>query len=54
MRYSINTILADDPLALLEVVPKFSGKKTEIERLVSSFEEINEFFVEHQRMPPEI
>ena len=51
MRYSIDTILTDDPLALLEIVPKFSGKKTEVERLVSSFEEINEFFVEHQRMP---
>jgi len=51
MRYSIDTILADDPLVLLEIVPKFSGKKTETERLVSSFEEINEFFIEHQRVP---
>ena len=51
MRYSLDTILTNDPLALLEVAPKFSGKKTEIERLVSSFEEINEFFVEHQRVP---
>ena len=51
MHYSIDTILADDPLSLLEIVPKFSGKKTEVERLVSSFEEINEFFVEHQRVP---
>ena len=51
MRYSLDAILSDDPLSLLEVVPKFSGKKTEAERLVSSFEEINEFFVEHQRVP---
>lgn len=51
MHYPIDTILADDPLSLLEVVAKFSGKKTEVERLVSSFEEINEFFVEHQRVP---
>lgn len=51
MRYSFESILANDPLSLLKVVPKFSGQKTEKERLVSAFEEINEFFVEHQRVP---
>ena len=51
MRYSMNNILADDPLNLLQVVKKFSGQKTETERLIGAFEEINEFFVEHKRAP---
>ena len=51
MRYSMNDILADDPLNLLQVVKKFSGQKTETERLVGAFEEVNEFFTEHKRAP---
>lgn len=51
MHYSLENILTDDPLDLLKLEKKFSGQKTEVERLVSSFEEINEFFVEHKRVP---
>ena len=51
MRYSMNDILADDPLNLLQVVKKFSGQKTETERLIGAFEEVNEFFADHKRTP---
>ena len=48
---SKNNIMPDDPLNLLQAVKKFSGQKTETERLVGAFEEVNEFFAKHKRAP---
>lgn len=47
------TILEDDPLGLLNVKPKSSGKITADERLIASFEEINAFVRENGREPAE-
>ena len=45
-------ILQDDPLGLIgEVKAKESTARTEEERLIASFEEINVFFEKHQRAP---
>ena len=47
----LREILTDDPLGLLDVKPKQSTAITADQRLVSSFEEINAFFREHNREP---
>ena len=47
----LKNILTDDPLGLLDVKPKQSTAITADQRLVSSFEEINAFFREHNREP---
>lgn len=47
------TILEDDPLGLLDVKPKSSGKITADDRLIASFEEINAFVRENGREPAE-
>ncbi len=47
----LETILATDPLDLLEIKPKASSVISADERLVVSFEEINAFMREHNREP---
>jgi len=47
----LNDIFNDDPLGLLNVKPKTSNTKTADERLVSSFNEINDFFEKNNREP---
>ena len=49
---SLDDIFADDDLGLLDVKEK-NPVLTEDDRLVSSFEEIGEFYREHQREPKE-
>ncbi len=44
-------IFEDDPFNLLEVKPQTSPVKSEDERLVASFQEINDFFKKHGRKP---
>ena len=45
-------ILKDDPLGLIgEVKPKATTEHNEDSRLVASFEEINAFYKQHQRIP---
>ena len=44
-------IFTNDPLGLLEVKPKASPIINEDQRLVASFEEINDFIDKHQREP---
>jgi hypothetical protein len=47
----LDDIFNNDPLGLLNVKPKTSNVKTADERLVSSFNEINEFFERNNREP---
>ena len=47
----LEDIFNNDPLGLLNVKPKTSNVKTADERLVTSFNEINEFFEKHNREP---
>jgi hypothetical protein len=47
----LDDIFNNDPLGLLNVKPKTSNVKTADERLVSSFNEINEFFEKNNRVP---
>jgi len=44
-------IFKDDPFNLLELKPQTSPVKSEDERLVSSFQEINDFYEKHGRKP---
>lgn len=50
-----NTVLDDifknDPFDILNVKPRTSGVKTTDERLVTSFNEVNDFFEKYQREP---
>jgi hypothetical protein len=46
----LHEIFADDSLGILEVKAKSVAMNTD-ERLVSSFEEINSFYDQHQRLP---
>lgn len=48
---SLLDIFADDEIGLLDVKPATSNIKSEDERLVNSFEEINQFFAANQREP---
>ena len=47
----LNEIFENDPLDLLKVKPKTSSIKTSEERLLSSFEEINDFVKNNDREP---
>ncbi len=47
----LDDIFANDPLGLLEIKPKSSGKKTEEARLIDSFSEINAFFEANGKEP---
>ncbi len=47
----LQEILDNDPLGLLNVQPSTSPARNEEERLVASFQEINEFFEQHKREP---
>jgi hypothetical protein len=47
----LQEILDNDPLGLLIVKPSNSPARNEDERLVASFQEINEFFEQHKREP---
>ncbi len=47
----LQTILADDPLGLLDVKPLTSNVVTADERLVAAFEEINTFVETHGHEP---
>lgn len=47
----LEAILQDDPLGLLDVKPKASGVISADERLIASFEEINDFVRQHGHEP---
>lgn len=47
----LDEIFSDDPRGLLNVKPKTSNVKTADERLIASFEEINEFVAKNGRVP---
>lgn len=47
----LKTILETDPLGLLEIKPKALSVISADERLIASFEEINDFMREHNREP---
>ena len=47
----LDDIFSNDPFGLLNVKPKTSNVKTADERLIASFEEINEFISKHDREP---
>jgi hypothetical protein len=47
----LEIILETDPLGLLEIKPKASSSISADERLIASFEEINNFLREHKREP---
>lgn len=49
-KFDLDTILNDDPLWLLDIKPKSVAMNAD-ERLLSSFEVINDFFAEHNRAP---
>jgi len=46
----LHEIFTDDPLGILEVKQKSVAMNTD-ERLVSSFEEINNFYEQYKRLP---
>ena len=48
---TLEDIFNDDDFGILDSKPKASTIKTEDERLVESFQEINAFFEKHQREP---
>jgi hypothetical protein len=47
----LSEIFSDDPLGLLDVKPKQSSNKTDVDRLIESFQEINDFIQEHGKEP---
>lgn len=47
----LRELFENDPLGLLNVTPIQSPARNEEERFIESFEEINEFYREHQREP---
>jgi len=47
----LEDIFSNDPFGILNVKPKFSNVKTAEERLISSFEEINDFIAINKREP---
>jgi hypothetical protein len=47
----LDDIFSNDPFGLLNVKPKTSNVKTADERLIASFEEINEFISKNEREP---
>lgn len=47
----LKSIFENDPLGLLDVTPKRSAVKTADERLIASFEEINDFIEREKRLP---
>lgn len=47
----LEDIFSNDPLGLLQVKPKSANTKTADERLLASFNEINEFIQKHGRAP---
>lgn len=47
----LDEIFSNDPLGLLNVKPKTSNVKTADERLIASFDEINEFVKKNEREP---
>ena len=47
----LEDIFSNDPFGILNVKPKFSNVKTAEERLISSFEEINDFIAINEREP---
>lgn len=49
----LSDIFEDDELGLLDVEPKSSSTQTEEDRLIQSFQEINEFIAEEGREPQE-
>ncbi len=52
-KFNLDTILNDDPLGILEVKPRSVAMNSD-ERLVSSFEEINNFYEQNKRAPQKI
>jgi len=47
----LDEIFNSDPMGLLDVKPKSSSALNADERLITSFQEINEFFERHNREP---
>ncbi len=47
----LDDIFQNDPFGLLNVKPSNAPVRTEDERLIASFKEINDFFAQHQREP---
>ena len=47
----LRELFENDPLGLLDIKPIQSPARNEDERLLASFQEINDFFEEHQREP---
>jgi len=47
----LQELLDNDPLGLLNIKPSNSPSRNEDERLVASFQEINEFFEQYKREP---
>jgi len=47
----LDEIFNSDPMGLLDVKPKSSSALNSDERLIASFQEINEFFERHNREP---
>lgn len=50
-KLSLNDIFNDDEFGILDAKPKNSSAKTEDERLIESFQEINTFFEKNNREP---
>lgn len=47
----LDEIFNNDPFNLLEIKPKSSNQNTDTERLISSFQEINNYFEKHKKEP---
>ena len=47
----LKEIFNDDPYELLKIKPKSSNQRTSDDRLIVSFEDINNFYEEHQKEP---
>ena len=47
----LQEIFDDDPLGLLNIKPTSHPARNEVERLVASFQEINDFYEKHNRAP---
>jgi hypothetical protein len=47
----LNEIFSNDPFGLLTVKPSSSPARSEDERLIASFQEINDFYEENNREP---
>lgn len=50
----LNKLIDEDPLGLLDTTPKQSLIMTTDERLISSFQEINEFYIANNREPEQV